>query len=99
MTKQYIKVIDPKTVKDVSRYSISYYYKGHKVGRLGKRDNSVTIFLDVKDKDLALELGFMGHDRTEFIKTVDVSELEMKQDGPYNASSWGCINSSGNPGL
>lgn len=88
MFQQYIKVIDPKTVKDVSRYSISYYYKGYKVGKLGKRDNSVTIFLDVKDKDLALELDFMEHDRTEFIKTVDVSELEMKQDGPYNASSW-----------
>lgn len=88
MTKQYIKVIDPKTVKDVSRYSISYYYKGYKVGRRGGRDDFITIFLDHKDRDLALKLGFTEHDRTELIKTVDVSELKMKQDGPYNASSW-----------
>ncbi len=87
-TKQYIKVIDPKSVGDVNRYSISYLYKGHKVGRLGGRDNFITIFFDKKDKDLALELGFAEHDRTEFIKTVDVSEVEMKQEGPYSAGRW-----------
>ena len=84
----YIKVIDTKSVGAVLRYSISYYYQGHMVGRLGERDNYITIFLDYKDKDLAVELGFTEHDRTEFIKTVDVSEIEMKQNGPYNACSW-----------
>lgn len=87
-TNQYIKVIDPKSVGDVSHYSISYFYKGYKVGRLGGRDNFITIFFDNKDKDLALELGFTAHDRTEYIKTVDVSEVEMKQEGPYSASRW-----------
>lgn len=86
--QNFVKVIDPQIVADVVRYGISYYYKGHKVGKLGGRDNFITIFLDYKDRDLALRLGFTEHDRTEFIKTVDASEVEMKQEGPYSASSW-----------
>lgn len=86
--QNYVKVIDPKSVENVDRYSILYYYKGYKVGKLGERDNSITIFLDCKHKNLALELGFTEHDRTEFIKTVDVSEVEMRQEGPYSASRW-----------
>lgn len=77
---QYTKVIDPKSVGDVRRYSISYFYKGYKVGMLGRRDKSITIYLDYKEKNIALELGFTEHDRTEFIKTVDIAEVEMKQD-------------------
>lgn len=85
ITKQYIKVIDPKTVGEVNRYSISYYYKGHPVGRLGGRDGRIDIYLDYKDKDKAIELGFKEFDRNGFIKNVDISEVEMKQDGPYKA--------------
>ena len=88
ISKQYIKVIDPKSVGDVSRYSISYYYHGHKVGKLGGPDNRIDIYLDYKDKDIAIELGFKEFDRTGFIKNVDISEVEMKQDGPYKASDW-----------
>ena len=86
MTGQYIKAIDSGSIKDVKHYSILYYYKGHQVGRLGGRDNRIDIYLDYKDKAVAIELGFKEFDRTGFIKNVDISEVEMKQDGPYLAS-------------
>ena len=78
--EHYVKVIDPKTITEVVNYGISYYYKGHKVDKLGGRDKFITLYLDYKDSELAMELGFKEHDRTEFIKTVDISEVEMKQE-------------------
>lgn len=87
MTGQYIKAIDSGSIKDVKHYIILFYYKGYQVGRLGGRDNRIDIYLDYKDKAVAIELGFKEFDRTGFIKNVDISEVEMKQDGP-NMASW-----------
>lgn len=84
-TKSFIKVIEPNLIKEVFQYRISYLYKGYPVGKLGYRDNKITIFLGHNDKELATELGFAEHDRTEYIKVVDISEVEMKQEGPLNA--------------
>lgn len=88
----FVKVIDPKLIKEVFRYRVSYLYKGYLVGKFGCRDNNITIFLGHNDKELATELGFAEHDRTEYIKVVDISEVEMKQEGPFhagfNASGW-----------
>lgn len=79
----YVKVVDSDTIIEKHRYSISYFYKGCSVGKLGSRDNNITIFLDYKDKDIAKELGFREFDRISFIKDVDISEVEMKQEGPF----------------
>ena len=82
--KCFVKVIEPNLIKEVFQYRISYLYKGYPVGKLGCRDNNITIFLGHNDKELATELGFAEHDRTEYVKVVDISEVEMKQEGPFN---------------
>ena len=81
----YVKEVKRSFLREAHEYRVAYYYKGHRVGKLGQNGSNITLFLDRSQHQLALELGFAEHDRYEYIRQVDITEVELVQEGPFDA--------------
>lgn len=84
--KRYEKAVEKSDIKEVHRYRTLYFYKGYRVAKMGGRDDTVTLSLDYGQRDLALELGFRELDCDIFIKDVNISEVELTQEGPFDVA-------------
>lgn len=81
-SKEYVKEIDKSSLGEVLDYRIQYFYNGYPVCRIGIAGDEITIGLGMKDKTVADSLGFTLYDRDGYIKKVNISEVEIKQDKP-----------------